>query len=192
MPFLSDLLANGPIDFEYISHSPFQSFAKKTGGTYEAGELTIKTRSTGAISKEKIFNEAFYRGFTKSLTPGCLIRATKEGKYVNWSLVPSGEESLAVPSRPNSAQVKDERSYTEGNLEQKAKQKQISLAGVYQARLNSGMETDKARAAAIEDVAWLEKTGRNLAMVDDNQFADELPSKYVSPTPTIDVSDLPF
>lgn len=130
--YLSDLLEAGPIDFVYLDHSPYQSFTKKDGGAYQAGELTLKTRATGAISKEKIFNEAFYNGFVKKLTPGCLVRASKDGKYVKWELVPSGEASQAAPVRSNQAQVKSEREYTATNDAQEEKSIAISLQGFMQ------------------------------------------------------------
>lgn len=140
MPFLSELLSNGPIDFEYVSHSPYQTFTKKAGGTYMAGELTLKTRSDGKISKEKIFNEAFYYGLTKRLTPGCLVRASQSSqnpKNVDWLVLPSGEESLALPQQNNTQQVKNERAYTESNDEQAIKSITIHLNGLFQAYVSN-------------------------------------------------------
>jgi hypothetical protein len=143
MPFLSETLQSGPIDFIYLSHSPYQSFSKKAGGTYMAGELTIKTRSTGAISKEKIFNEAFYQGFTKRLTPGCLIRAQlspKNPKNIDWEILPTGDAGLDVPQMSNGKQVKIEREYSHSNDEQAEKSIAISLQGLVQAYVSRGGE----------------------------------------------------
>jgi hypothetical protein len=148
-PFLKDELKNGPIDFEYISHTPFQSFSKNDGGTYQAGEITVKARSTGQARKEKIFNVTFYQGFTKRLFTGCLVRAELDGKYVNWTVLPTGEAALDVPTN-NSQQVRSERNLEKSSDAQEEKSIAICLQGFAQAFIIQGMSLEDAMANAVK------------------------------------------
>lgn len=187
---LESYLKSGPVDVEYISHvGPFQKTSKK-GNTFAAYTYTFRLRSTGETFEQMLFDSEHRKiGY---VGPNALIRIMAKGNgYLDYIVLPVGEASMNVPQQKNTAQVAKERQITqvvqEQSLEQKARQKQISLAGVYQARLSSGMETEKAREAAISDVAWLERTAANLAVNDgfnqEPKFAPELVHK---PSVTID------
>lgn len=187
---LESYLKSGPVDVEYISHvGPFQKTSKK-GNTFAAYTYTFRLRSTGETFEQMLFDSDHRKiGY---VGPNALIRImAKDNGYPDYFVLPTGEASMNVPQPSNTKQVQIERQIThsvqEQSLEQKARQKQISLAGVYQARLSAGMETEKAREAAITDVAWLERTAANLAVNDgfnqEPKFAPELVHK---PSVTID------
>lgn len=186
---LESYLKSGPVDVEYISHvGPFQKTSKK-GNTFAAYTYTFRLRSTGETFEQMLFDSEHRKiGY---VGPNALIRIMAKGNgYLDYIVLPVGEASMNVPQQKNTAQVAKERQITqvvqEQSLEQKARQKQISLAGVYQARLSSGMETEKAREAAISDVAWLERTAANLAVNDGfNQEPKFAPEPH-KPSVTID------
>lgn len=147
--FLKDQLRQCQyIDFKFISASPWQSFSKKDGGTYQAGELSLKVRATGEQTKEKIFNEKFFKGFTKDLMEGAIVRAELDGQYVNWTKVPMGEEAANVPQKKNTESIRDERQYSEGIVQQNEKGIEIGLRGVAQALIAKGMTVEAALAEA--------------------------------------------
>lgn len=187
---LESYLKSGPVDVEYISHvGPFQKTSKK-GNTFAAYTYTFRLRSTGETFEQMLFDSEHRKiGY---VGPNALIRIMAKGNgYLDYIVLPVGEASMNVPQQKNTAQVAKERQITqvvqEQSLEQKARQKQISLAGVYQARLSSGMETEKAREAAISDVAWLERTAANLAVNDGfNQEPEFAPELVHKPSVTID------
>ena len=116
----------------------------------------------------------------QKVTPGDAVYAKKiKNQYGNDQIYWDLTDGSPARTMPSSAPQKnpDPPVPAAPSLEAVARQKQISLAGVYQARLSAGMDTEKAREAAITDVAWLERTAANLAVNDgDNQepkFADE-------------------
>lgn len=175
-------LKSGPVDVEYVSHTGPTDKVSKAGKAYTAYTYKFRLRSTGETFEQMLFDSDHRRiGY---VGPNALIRITSNEKgYPAYTVLPTGDAALNIPQPKNTAQVATERAITkevqEQSLEQKARQKQISLAGVYQARINSGMPTAEARAAAIEDVAWLEKTAANLAVNDginqEPKFADDVP-----------------
>jgi hypothetical protein len=143
--FLKDQLKECEyIDFKVVSWSPWQSFSKKDGGTYQAGELHLKVRATGEQTKEKIFNEKFYKGFTKDLAEGALVRAKLDGQFVNWEKLPMGEASSTVPHKSNTQEVKDERTFTANIVKETEKSIEIGLRGVAQALIIKGLTVDEA------------------------------------------------
>lgn len=188
---LESYLKSGPVDVEYVSHVGPVSKVSKAGKPYTAYTYTFRLRSTEETFEQMLFDSDHRKiGY---VGPNALIRVmAKANGYPDYFVLPTGEASMNVPQPSNTKQVQIERQIThsvqEQSLEQKARQKQISLAGVYQARLSAGMETEKAREAAIADVAWLERTAANLAVNDgvnqEPEFADE-PAKR-------DTSNLPF
>jgi hypothetical protein len=187
MPFLKDELKNiGYLDFEFVSCSPWQVFSKKDGGTYSAGELTVRLRSTNALRKEKLFNEKFYRGFTKDLTPGCLVRAELAGEFVNWSQLPTADMPQMPQTKSNYEQVKDERSVTEHqqsfDKDKTVHDFKLGLAGIVQAMLIRGMSEQqiimgvdmdgKECRSAKQWVKWIRETADSMASFG----SDEQPS----------------
>lgn len=187
-------LKSGPVDVEYVSRTgPVTKEGKK--GPYQSYTYKFRLRSTGETFDQFLFDSDHRKiGY---VGPNALIRITSNEKgYPQYAVLPTGDAAMNIPQPRNTAQVATERAISrdvvQQSLEQQVKQKQISLAGVYQARLASGKATEEARTLAIMDVAWLESTALNLAMTPhESKFADELPAS-IKHTPSVQVADLPF
>ena len=96
----------GPVDFEICSIGPVEPFEKKGGGTYDAQEVKIRTRSNGEVYTVRMFPSVVENG----LMIGSLVRGSiGSNGYPQWEPLPTGPASANLPQRSNYKQVQAER-----------------------------------------------------------------------------------
>jgi len=150
MPYLKPEDVTTPIDFEFL-YAEKVTKKKKDGGSYECYEVHVKTRSDGKphaydvfpTTAEFIDRETGLRLIDAK--PMQLVRAYKNGDFVNWKVLPMGEESVNIPSVSNSQQVKAERNLYDYD----AKDRQI----MYQAFAKSYIEAGNFELDDIDHFA---------------------------------------
>lgn len=156
--YLSDILkASGPIDFEFIARGAPQQGTSKAGKPYQFWEYTVRSRSTGQQSVERLF-EFDHKKFA-GIVAGQLMRASINAKgFVQWDPSPTGEAVLQQPHN-NSREVRGERQYTEQvqarDEAKELKDIQICLQGYSQAYIIQGKNGEEALKLAEEDRARL-------------------------------------
>lgn len=152
------------LDFEFLGSSSFRARERKNGSPYNAGELLLKIRSTGKETKEMVFNQLYFDKLVKTLTPGCLVRATLNARgFVDWSLVPSGEAALDLPKNTNAQEVKTEREFS-GSLDtQVIKNNCITLQAVVKSMLEAGRTVEEVKEQAPDLVRWINATAIELS-----------------------------
>lgn len=142
--FLSDILkSSGPIDFEYIARGAPQQATSKAGKPYQFWEYTVRSRSTGQQSVERLF-EFDHKKFA-GIVGGQLMRASINAKgFVQWDPAPTGEAALQQP-HSNTREVQGERRYTEAvqNRDEAKELKDISIT--LQAFTKSWIESGAAK-----------------------------------------------
>lgn len=158
----------GPVDFEVCSVGPLESFDKKNGGTYEAHEVKIKTRSNGEIYTVRMFESLVNAG----MIAGSLVRGTVGSNgYAQWELLPVGPASAAIPQpKNNSQQVHDERSMKNDtmayNEEKMIHDWKLGLAGIVQSLLIRGDSDEGIKERAPEWAQWIRTEARRQASID--------------------------
>lgn len=178
--YLKDILAEqgSPIDFEFVGRSELIEKRKKDGGTYEVYEYTFL--ANGKPHTENIWPKTHDYVLQKAVK-GDICRAALEGQYVNWSILPRGEEVLAMPNPTTTQSIRRERAVVKEDIAGVAHDWKLGIAGVYQARLAAGMETTEARKKAIEDAKWIREAAGYLAVDPNYQYQ-----------PSVDPDNLPF
>ncbi len=178
MPFLIDKLkaVGTPVDFVFVSRSPEYKKKKKDGTFMDVYDYTFKTRSDGKDHTEMIFAKTHDFVLSKAkLHDICRAEVNPENTaFVKWTVLPAGEDH-AQPAT-NSAMVKSERGYSDGNQEQQVKGVQISLQGFMQVLIpmyisTQDMNPDDAVSSALETATKayraLQERARRIALSDN-------------------------
>lgn len=105
---LKDHLASGPLDFAFLDRSPAKQSVSKAGKEYTYWEYTLKNRTTGDSSIERLFQWDHQK--CANVQPGQLIRASLNDKgYPTFTPVPTGEASMYAQPESNYKAVERER-----------------------------------------------------------------------------------
>lgn len=171
--FLSDILRTvGHLDFEFVQRGAEQNAVSKAGKSYSFWEYTVKSRSTGQQSVERLMK--FDHLKMDRIQPGQLMRASLNDKgYVSWDAPPAGEAALAEPNN-NFKEVQAERKYSEAvqdrNDDRLVHDFKLGLAGIVQAMLIKGCDDELITGvphaqpkSAEEWVIWIRNKAQGMA-----------------------------
>jgi len=157
-PSMKNLLQGGPIDFQVEYVGPLQEFPKKDGGTYEAHEVKLMTRSNS-----EVYSARWFAYDVLNFKVGDLVRGELNAKgWPAWSPIESGE------TVNNYQQVKAERAVADVVHKEDVKSIAISLQGLAQAYVNAnsdmyriqGEETTVNMGLLAEDAVIFAKIAR--------------------------------
>ncbi len=138
--YLNEILAEqgSPIDFTFVARSELLTKKKKDGGTYQAYEYTFL--NGGTVHKENIFPKTHDLVLTKAVKDD-VCRASLNGQWVNWEILPRGEAVLSMPNPSNYQAAKSEKAVASVDREQKEKSIAICLQGFAQAYITGRAKT---------------------------------------------------
>lgn len=156
MAYLIDRLKEigTPVDFEFVSRSPVYNKKKKDGSFMEVVDYTFKVN--GEESTEMIFKKTHELVLSKAQPHQvCRASVSPDGKWVNWTLIPFGEDALKMDHPTGTATQKAKKDFVEGARKEEEKWDKIALSKIVHEYMKAGYAAGKSLADCVEDAKVL-------------------------------------